>query len=316
MAADKNIDSNNKPHDTFFKQMMHYKKVRDEVLQSYLPLALQDIINWQKLQYEPTNFQTDYSKELIADMVFKTKIANSDAYIAILVEHQSQPDKLMPFRILQYTCEVINHHLKSKEDDKDKRVPLVYPLVIYHGKKPYNYSNDICDLVNAPKVLVQKYFLKPCKLIDLTKIKDQELKSKLWASAMTMALKHVFDRDIIPRLKDIFCITTETFNKGETQLSAIVVEYILKNADTPSSDQVNRIIEGIESKAFGEKVMTIAERLEAKGRAEGKAEGATEAAQKIARNMLNEGVEPQFVAKLTGLSLQQVAALQAELETV
>lgn len=59
--------------------------------------------------------------------------------------------------------------------------------------------------------------------------------------------------------------------------------------------------------------MTIAEQLEArgeaKGKAEGKAEGKVEGITETALNLLKEGTDPQFVAKVTGLSLEQVEKL-------
>lgn len=46
------------------------------------------------------------------------------------------------------------------------------------------------------------------------------------------------------------------------------------------------------------------------GRNEGRNEGQQEAAKRIARAMLEDGLEPSQVAKLTGLSLQQLDKLQ------
>lgn len=47
-----------------------------------------------------------------------------------------------------------------------------------------------------------------------------------------------------------------------------------------------------------------------KGRQEGRHQGQQEATQRIAQAMLDEGLEPSQVAKLTGLSLRQLAKLQ------
>lgn len=46
------------------------------------------------------------------------------------------------------------------------------------------------------------------------------------------------------------------------------------------------------------------------GRNEGRNEGQQEATERIARAMLEDGQEPSQVAKLTGLSLQQLDKLQ------
>ena len=61
---------------------------------------------------------------------------------------------------------------------------------------------------------------------------------------------------------------------------------------------------------IGDTFMTIAEQLEARGKAEGEIEGI----KKTALNLLKEGTDPQFVAKVTGLSLDDVKRLQGDAE--
>lgn len=68
--------------------------------------------------------------------------------------------------------------------------------------------------------------------------------------------------------------------------------------------------------------MTIAEQLKAIGREEGREKGLEEgleqgedkALKRVAANSLKEGVEPQFVAKITGLSLQTVLEIKSQLD--
>ena len=75
----------------------------------------------------------------------------------------------MPFRMLKYMCNIIDNHLKTHGS---KKIPLIYPLVIYHGKRRYLFSTDLNDLVDAPPALIDRYFLKPFQLIDLGPIDD------------------------------------------------------------------------------------------------------------------------------------------------
>ena len=50
-------------------------------------------------------------------------IEGHEAYIYLLLEHQSTPDRLMPFRMLKYICNIIDQHLKT-HDTKIKKFPL------------------------------------------------------------------------------------------------------------------------------------------------------------------------------------------------
>ena len=65
-------------------------------------------------------------------------------------------------------------------------------------------------------------------------------------------------------------------------------------------------------------MMTIAEQLKAWGREEGIEEGiekgATNALKTTAANLLKDGCDPKFVARNTGLSLNEVLAIQQQIE--
>jgi hypothetical protein len=67
------------------------------------------------------------------------------------------------------------------------------------------WRTNIKDLVDAPKHLVDAYFLKPFTLIDLTRIEDEVLKKTTWAGVMELILKH---QPIIQQKKTIEPIMT------------------------------------------------------------------------------------------------------------
>ncbi|EAM5970618.1 hypothetical protein EQV05_15805 [Salmonella enterica] len=59
-------------------------------------------------------------------------------------------------------------------------------------------------------------------------------------------------------------------------------------------------------------LMTIAERLEQKGREEGRQEDAAEKAQAIARQLRNMGMTPEQIEQATGLSGAELKKLFAD----
>lgn len=61
--------------------------------------------------------------------------------------------------------------------------------------------------------------------------------------------------------------------------------------------------------------MTAAEKLEALGEERGLEKGREEGREEVAINSLKEGVDPQFVARITGLELAVIQRLKAELES-
>jgi len=63
------------------------------------------------------------------------------------------------------------------------------------------------------------------------------------------------------------------------------------------------------STKLGDEIMTTAERLFAKGRNEGLNQGIIHGIHKTAKNLLAEGVDPEVVARATGLSRDEITQM-------
>jgi recombination-promoting nuclease RpnB len=83
-------------------------------------------------------------------VVYSCKIDNKSIYI--LVEQQTKPDFLLPFRFLQYNVALLAEHLaQNKKEKKRQYLPTILNLCLYTGKKtPYPYSLDIYDCFEDP----------------------------------------------------------------------------------------------------------------------------------------------------------------------
>ena len=285
------------------------KRVAREFLTRHLPKDLAKKVNFNDLVLQPRSFINDVRKESAVDVLFKTTLDDKEAFLYLLVEHQSKPDKLMPFRMLKYTCNILDDHLekhKTKLKGKTKKLPFIYPMVIYHAKKPYGYSTDINDLVDAPKSFVDQYFLKPFQLIDLGEIEDEQLKKHAWSGVMEFALKHIFARDVLPHIKNITTLLAQLDQLDGREFVEVVLQYFLERGEIKNKDQFFELINDNISHEVGGDIMTLAEQL----REEGKSEGQQQKAFEIARDLLKDGSDPSFVAKITKLTLPQIKDLK------
>jgi predicted transposase/invertase (TIGR01784 family) len=283
------------------------KQVAREFLTTWLPGELCQLIDFEQLEIQPRSHINDVRQESEVDVLFKTTIDGHEAYLYLLLEHQSTPDVLMPFRLLKYLCNIIDQHLKTHGNNK---IPLIYPAVIYHGKRKYPFSTNLAELVDAPKELVERYFLKPFQLIDLGQIDDETLKQHAWSGVMEFALKHIFARDVLPWLKDIAEIMHNLHKDGGRDYIAIVLQYLLERGELSDREAFFNLINTQISPEVGDKIMTLAEQLKQEGRQEGRQEGKQESKLEIAKRMLDAGSDPVFVTKVTGLSLAQIKTLQ------
>ena len=306
-------------HDHFFRTVMADQRVARDFLTIHLPKDILCVTDLNNLTLQPRSYINEVRRETIVDILYKTTIADQEAYIYLILEHQSTPDELMPYRMLKYTCHAIDHELNTS---KKKSLPFVFPMVIYHAERPYPYSTDIRDIVDAPKELVERYFLKPFQLIDLGRIEDEQLKQQSWAGVMEFALKHIFARDILPYVKEIADILRYLAQSGGEDYVSIVLQYFLERSELRDKEAFFELINTEISVEIGERVMTLAERLVAEGMQKGMQEGMAEGIQKgmqkgmqkgkleVAESLLSEGLALDFIAKVTGLPAERIKELQ------
>lgn len=290
------------PHDQFFRKAMEDKRVAIEFLKVYLPADLCAHIDFNTLTLQPRSQTNAVRKESIVDVLFKTKIDGKEAYIYLLLEHQSTPDPLMSFRVMEYTINAIHDHLKKH---KTTKIPLIYPLVVYHGR-PYEFTTDIRELVDAPRELVDRYFLKPFQLLDLSKISDEALKKNIWSGIMTFALKHIFERDMLPFLQKIAPILKKVDRENGQDFVGIVLQYIAERAELSDENAFIELINANISDKTGETIMTLAEQWLRRGELKGKLEGKLETAQE----MVDQGLDINLIAKVTHLPIEKIKALK------
>jgi recombination-promoting nuclease RpnB len=294
----------NKAHDHFFRRMMSDKCVAKSFFEAHLSKEVLAQLDLNTLELQPTSYIDDRRKESIIDLLFKTKIAGEEGYLYLFIDHQSRPDKLMPVRVLKYQCNMLDQKLSETGGD---RIPLIIPLIVYHGKTPWNYSTDINDLVDGPKHLVERYFLKPFTLIDLNKIEDELLRRHTWSSVMELTLKHIFKRDMLPHLQLILELIRELAvlkESGYPNFTEDVLVYILDRGEFEDKDAFFALVKTRLTPEIGETIMSIAEQM--------RAEGIQKAKYDIAKRLLAKKEDPSTIAEITELTLDQIKEIEEQ----
>lgn len=307
------------PHDRFFKMAMSDPRVAREFFSALLPKDVLLKIDLNQLECQPGSYINDIRQESIIDLLYKTKFKETTGYLYLLVDHQSRPDKLMPFRILKYTCNIIDQHLKK---DQSKKIPFILPLVIYHGALVWNDSTNINDLVLAPKSLVDAYFLKPFILIDLNRMEDVDLKQHVWSGSMLLTLKHIFKRDMLPYIYAIIELLKQIESSGRGTVETVLT-YILDKGELDKKSFVELVKKEFSSD-IGEKIMTISEQFREEGKKIGIKIGIEKGIEKgvekgkieVAKHLLAEKAELRFIQRVTGLSLVKIQELQEAITAI
>jgi predicted transposase/invertase (TIGR01784 family) len=150
------------PHDGFFKHSLSNPTVAKDLLQAHLSPAITQRMQWDTLKLSNKSFVDKKLSQLHSDVVYTCQIDGQAAYIYILIEQQTKPDPLLPFRFLQYNVAMLTEHLaQNKKEKKKQHLPTILNLCLYTGKKsPYPYSLDIYDCFEDP-MLARATMFKP-----------------------------------------------------------------------------------------------------------------------------------------------------------
>jgi predicted transposase/invertase (TIGR01784 family) len=167
------MSSIHQPHDKLFKQAMMDIHVAKEFFETHLPEEILQKVDLSTLRFENCSFIDEAFKGSEADVVYSVMIDGTVAYFYLLCEHQSEVDDMICFRLLVYTVRLMEMHGKRYPK---RPLPIVYPLVIYTGKKPWDAPRVIYDLFGDQKELAKQVLSQPYQLIDVHRISDAELR--------------------------------------------------------------------------------------------------------------------------------------------
>ena len=305
----------NNVHDKFFKTAMSDLHVAKEFMQQHLPAPVLSATDLSTLTLQKESFIEQDLQQMLSDVLYQAKINGTDGYIYLLAEHQSTPDRLMAFRLLRYTCRIMAHHI---EHLKHCTLPVVVPLVFYHGKRIYSHSTDIFDLFGNSRALAESTLLQPFNLIDANTIPDEELKQQVWSGVLTFMQKHIHTRNLLQCIHELMPLFKKLMTLEAEHYIISTMEYAIKAGNIDSIEELAKLTNELSPELEG-KVMTLAERLEAKGKAAGMSEGMAagmttgqaEATRRVAASMLSRGFEANLVSEVTGLSIEIVHSLPA-----
>ena len=295
------------PHDAFFKKCLEDPTTAKDLLQAQLPKAIAQRIDWHTLQRTNKSYVNEELRQLHSDVVYQCQLSDKPAYVYCVLEHQSTPDPLLPFRILQYNVALMAAHLRQK---KEQRLPLIANVCLYAGQQaPYPHSVDLYDCFERPD-LARAVMFKPLALVDLTTAPPEALQKLGNAAPLGLLLKQAQERAYLQWLKK----HPETLRKLLEQYGQSALLYILATERKHSAAKITAAISEI-APHKKEDIMTAAMQLHNEGMKQGRQEGMEKGIEvrnfELARTMLQDNTPLAQVAKWTGIAPEQLAQLRS-----
>lgn len=93
--------------------------------------------------------------------------------------------------------------LCERHKNKNEKLPIVIPVVIYNGYKKYSAPRNFWDLFDDP-TMAKNLMDLPYKLIDLQAMGDEDIRKQQHLGMMQFFLKHIHESDMIALWKKFF----------------------------------------------------------------------------------------------------------------
>ena len=314
-------------HDKLFRDILNNNKEVAKLINRYVEPKEQ--ITEDMIEKYDTKFLTNIYEEKEADIVYKLKSKE----IFFLVEHQIRVDKLMQYRILEYSLEIIRTRMKNiKESIEKVGIPKVIPLVIYTGQAKWTAKEKLEEVQVEFEHLKGIDVITGYNLIDI-RSEQEAIKDGTAIARMSVIERKNDTEDIIEVVKRM---SKHIKDKEDRQEFAEEIKYLL--SDKLTKEEIEKI-EEILIEREGEEAMLHAqmvirrdfEKAREEGRKEGmlhaqevirrdfekaKEEGRREIKEKMkkeqleklinmAKGFIKENVSVDVVEKITGLKKEQ-----------
>ncbi|QLY28248.1 Rpn family recombination-promoting nuclease/putative transposase [Nocardia huaxiensis] len=251
-------------------------------LRAMVPKAVAARLHWNEMELVSGSFVSSELQARCSDILYRTRYDDREAYLYLLLEHQSSSDPLMALRLAAYEIAFWRRWLR--DHPKAHTVPMVFPVVLFCDTDGGSWTapmdlSEVIDLDNAARESLAEYLPRWRYVVDDLAAVDVEA---LLARDLTPAVATLFFllktaprktrlglEDLRPIMRYLRMLT----RAGGGELEAALT-YILSMGDTDRTD-LEPVVDQLGPQAK-EALMTTAERLEAKGRVEGRVEGRAE----------------------------------------
>ncbi|MEM6274960.1 MAG: Rpn family recombination-promoting nuclease/putative transposase [Myxococcota bacterium] len=140
-----------KPHDRYVKRLLQRPEIAADILRFVLPEALAAALDLASIESAGTEFVDDRLQQIEPDIVLKMQtVSGAHALLFVVLEHQSSVDPWMAYRMSRNTMRVWESW-RAKTNEA-MRLPVVIPVVLYHGDAPWRAETNIGELIDGAGV--------------------------------------------------------------------------------------------------------------------------------------------------------------------
>lgn len=109
-------------------------------------------LDFSTMNLVDSSFISPELAETFSDVVYRVRSVEHELYVTFLFEHKSAPDKFTGLQVTQYIIDLWRQALQATN-----QLPVVVPIVFYHGRTSWNYPTNMRELISDYKKLAVFY---------------------------------------------------------------------------------------------------------------------------------------------------------------
>ncbi|MEO0592683.1 MAG: Rpn family recombination-promoting nuclease/putative transposase, partial [Myxococcota bacterium] len=258
------------------------------------------VLDRRKIEDAGTEFVDDRLQQTEPDIVLKMKTVNGvQALLFVVLEHQSSVDPWMACRMSRNTMRLWESW--RAKNTKAMRLPVVIPVVLYHGDAPWQAETNIGELIEGADVRDAMGPLWPsfsyvvewvnARTEDALRASPLKAVTQLMLLALAQARSSEEMVSVFSRWAGLFAdVIAQT---GGTQDIELTARYFIEVRDIKDLEMLQVEAELLDLRVK-ESVMTAAEHLLQQGHKEGRKEGIDAGRLEQQREMLEQALLKRF----------------------
>ncbi|MBC7796249.1 MAG: Rpn family recombination-promoting nuclease/putative transposase [Pyrinomonadaceae bacterium] len=213
------------PHDQFVRSMFSNIETARNFLENYMPPENVNDLNFDSLEVQSESFIDDELRSHHTDLLYNLNLKTGEnALIYVLLEHKSYADESVAFQILRYKTRI----WEKAHREKSKKLPLIFPLVLYHGAAKWKTSRQFANLVERGETKIWKKFTAHFEyhLCDLSGFTKDEIKGSLIVRAILYLLQNIRADDFPEKFHEFIILIAEMPRQGVLEFLEKVLRYV------------------------------------------------------------------------------------------
>ena len=133
-------------HDKGYKFLFSNRIIFRQLIESFVNQPWVKQLDFDRAERVDKSFIDEEYRERESDLIYRIPFGKEEIYVYILLEFQSTVDPLMALRVLNY---VVSFYMELVRGQHLKKLPRIFPIVLYNGDGRWTAATDIADLIES-----------------------------------------------------------------------------------------------------------------------------------------------------------------------